>query len=72
MEPIDENEECVANEIVNSESYVADLEVKNHEEPYIGMEFELQEDAYSFYAYSFYATEGMRKLVARRKILEII
>jgi len=29
MEPIDENEECVANETVNSESYVADLEVKN-------------------------------------------
>ena len=42
MEPIDENEECVSNDIVNSESYVANLEVKNHEEPYIGMVFESQ------------------------------
>jgi hypothetical protein len=50
MEPIDENEEFVANEITNNESYAGGIEVNNDEEPYLGMEFELQEDAYSFYA----------------------
>ncbi|KAK2398947.1 protein FAR-RED IMPAIRED RESPONSE [Trifolium repens] len=50
MEPIDENEEFVANEITNNESYAGGIEVNNDEEPYLGMEFESQEDAYSFYA----------------------
>jgi hypothetical protein len=45
MEPIDENEEFVANEITNNESYAGGIEVNNDEEPYLGMEFESQEDA---------------------------
>lgn len=49
MEPIDENEEHVINETVNNESYVGDLEANNVQQPSLGMEFESQEDAYSFY-----------------------
>lgn len=68
MEPIDENEEHVINETVNNESYVGDLEANNVQQPSLGMEFESQEDAYSFYVqYAKSVGFGVFYAYARRK-----
>jgi hypothetical protein len=47
---VDENEEETLNEIAGNDSCPVDLEAINViQEPYIGMEFDSQENAYSFY-----------------------
>ena len=72
MEPIDENEEHVINETVNNESYVGDLEANNVQQPSLGMEFESQEDAYSFYVNMLKVSDLVYplKVVAVQKFLE--
>ncbi|XP_058732801.1 protein FAR-RED IMPAIRED RESPONSE 1-like [Vicia villosa] len=49
MEFIGEIEEPVISENANNDSYASDLEANNFQEPCLEMEFESQENAYSFY-----------------------
>jgi len=49
-EVVDGNGEQVVNVFANSDSCVGDSEANDSQEPSIGMEFESQENAYSFYS----------------------